>query len=469
MKLASLLFLSMAVCWPAAAAALPSDHAERLARGLETFRTQVRPLLTAHCMKCHGGEQTKGELDLTTREGVVKGGADGPVVQLYDARSSRLLQLVSHAKEPHMPSKGDKLPDDAVARLTAWINDGAPYDAPLVEGKAPAKKDRGSVTANDRDWWAFRPLRAPAVAVDARPRGGRGNAVDVVSAGKERGTKPVPLADRRTLVRRASFDLLGLPPTPEEVEAFERDRSPGAWAKVVDRLLDSPRHGERWARHWLDVARFAESSGFEHDYDRPGAYHFRDFVIKALNSDMPYDQFVRWQIAGDEFAPEDPLALMATGFLGAGVFPTQITANEVERTRYDALDDMLATTGTAMLGLTVGCARCHDHKFDPIPTRDYYRMLSTFTTTVRSELELDLQPDVTRRAKLAFDEAHAPLVAAEKAYEERDLPAKFEAWQASGAATVPVSRWELLDPVSLTSKAGATFRKLDDGSYLAEG
>ena len=469
MKLATLLVLSALTCGSVAAAALPSDHAERLARGLETFRTQVRPLLTAHCLKCHGGEQTKGELDLATREGLVKGGAEGPVVTLYDSRSSRLLQLVSHAKEPHMPSKADKLPGDAVGKLAAWIDDGAPYDAPLVEGKAPAKKDRGSITASDRDWWAFRPLRPPAVAVDARPRGGRGNAVDVVAASKDRGTKPVPAADRRTLIRRASFDLLGLPPTPEMVEAFERDRAPGAWAKVVDRLLESPRHGERWARHWLDVARFAESSGFEHDYDRPGAYHFRDFVIKALNSDMPYDQFVRWQIAGDEFAPEDPLALMATGFLGAGVFPTQITANEVERTRYDALDDMLATTGTAMLGLTVGCARCHDHKFDPIPARDYYRMLSTFTTTVRSELELDLQPDVTRRAKLAFDEAHAPFVSAEKAYEERELPAKFEAWQASGVATMPASRWELLDPVGLTSKAGTTFRKLDDGSYLAEG
>ena len=174
------------------------------------------------------------------------------------------------------------------------------------------------------------------------------------------------------------------------MEAFVGDAAPDAYEKLIDRLLASPAFGERWARHWLDVARFAESHGFEHDYDRPNAYPYRDFVIEALNRDLPFDDFVRWQVAGDELAPEEPLAWFATGFLGAGVHATQITANQVEKERYDELDDMLATTGTAMLGLTFGCARCHDHKFDPIPQRDYYRMLSTFTTTVRSDYELDL-------------------------------------------------------------------------------
>jgi hypothetical protein len=217
------------------------------------------------------------------------------------------------------------------------------------------------------------------------------------------------------------------------------------------------------------VARFAESHGFEHDYDRPYAYHYRDFVIKALNADMPYDQFVRWQLAGDEFEPDNPLALMATGFLGAGVFPTQITANEVERTRYDALDDMLSTTGTAMLGLTVGCARCHDHKYDPVTTHDYYRMLSTFTTTVRSDIELDLNPEVYPREKRKFDAEHAPLLAALKSYEDRELPERFAQWLSAGAPLPPQTRWELLEFVDLKSKAGATFKKLDDGSYLVEG
>ena len=194
------------------------------------------------------------------------------------------------------------------------------------------------------------------------------------------------------MIRRVSFDLIGLPPTPEEVDAFVADFAPDAYERLVDRLLESPRYGERWARHWMDVARFGESHGYEQDYDRPYAYHYRDFLIKALNADMPFDQFIRWQIAGDELAPGDPQAKAATGFLGAGAFPTQLTEAEFESARYEELNDMTATTGSAFLGLSVGCARCHDHKFDPIPADDYYRMASAFTTTIRSEIELTVSP-----------------------------------------------------------------------------
>ncbi len=448
----------------------PPDHAQRLTRGLDLFEKHVRGVLIDQCVKCHGGEKTKGELDLVTREGLLRGGADGPDVVPYNARSSRLLQLVSHARDPHMPSKGERLPDDAIARIAAWIDDGAPYDKPLIEGKAVNKRDRANVSASDRQWWAFQPLRHGEPPPVKSTRWVR-TPIDrfVLARLEAKGLKPNPAADRRTQLRRASFDLLGLPPTPEALEAYVRDTSPDAWAKVISRLLDSPRYGERWARHWLDVARFAESSGFEHDYDRPGAYHYRDFVIQALNEDMPFDQFVRWQLAGDEFEPENPLALKATGFLGAGVFPTQITANEVERVRYDAMDDMLSTTGTAMLGLTIGCARCHDHKFDPIPTQDYYRMLATFTTTVRSNLELDLQPGENRRVRETYDREHATLLAAEHAYETDKLPGNFEAWLTAGAPMPAATLWELLEPSTVISKAGATFKKLDDGSYLAGG
>ena len=222
------------------------------------------------------------------------------------------------------------------------------------------------------------------------------------------GLKPNPPADKRTLIRRVYLDLIGLPPTPEQVDAFLKDDSPDAFEKVVDSLLASPHFGEKWARHWLDLVRFAESHGFEHDYDRPTAYHYRDFVIKALNQDLPFDTFAKWQIAGDELAPNDPLAMMATGYLAAGVHSTQITKNEVEKHRYDELDDMLGNIGTTFLGLTVGCARCHDHKFDAIPARDYYRMLSAFTTTVRTEVDLDLDPEGYAKAKAAFDAEHAP-------------------------------------------------------------
>jgi hypothetical protein len=207
-----------------------------------------------------------------------------------------------------------------------------------------------------------------------------------------RGLRPNAPADRRTLLRRAYFDLLGLPPAPAEVDAFLDESDALAYERLLDRLLASPHYGERWARHWMDVARFAESHGYEQDYDRPYAYHYRDFLIRALNEDMPYDQFVRWQIAGDELAPDEPRALAATGFLGGGVFPTQLTEAEFELARYDEQDDMTATTGLAFLGLSIGCARCHDHKFDPIPSQDYYRLAATFTTTIRSEIDVPLRP-----------------------------------------------------------------------------
>ncbi len=357
----------------------------------------------------------------------------------------------------------------AVAAETA-PNATLPAKHPPIGSKPVAKKDRSSVTESDRQWWSFQPLHRvdpPQVSASDTTR----TPIDsfVQARLEQKHLTLNPPADRRTLIRRASFDLLGLPPTAEDVDAFVHDKSSDAWPKRIAKFLDSPRYGERWARHWLDVARFAESSGFEHDYDRTNAYHYRDFVIKALNSDMPFDQFVRWQVAGDEFEPDNPLALMGTGFLGAGVFPTQITANEVERARYDAMDDILATTGTAMLGMTVGCARCHDHKFDPIPTDDYYRMLATFTTTVRSDIDLDLQPEENRRAKETYDRAHAPLVAALKRYEDLELPAKFDAWQTAGAQRPATAIWELLEPNELKSKAGATFQKLEDGSYLTEG
>jgi hypothetical protein len=256
------------------------------------------------------------------------------------------------------------------------------------------------------------------------------NAIDsfILHKLEAKGITPAKDADRRTLIRRLTFDLTGLPPTPEQVEAFVQDKSETAYEKVVDELLKSEAFGERWARHWLDPARYGESHGFEHDYFRPNAYHYRDFVIKAINADMPYDQFVKWQIAGDEFAPEDPLALAATGFLGAGVYPTQITNREAERIRYDAMDDMLATTGHAMLALTVGCARCHDHKYDPIPTKDYYRMLSAFTTTVRAEVEVVIGTPEQKKAVAEFEARLKPLTDTLKQFEEKELPSRLASW-----------------------------------------
>jgi len=443
----------------AAAAEIPADHAERMARGRELFHKEVASLLKEHCVQCHGGEKTEGDFDLATREGLLQGERIKP----FDAAGSALMKLIRHEEEPLMPDNKPKLPDAAIATIAAWIELGAPYDEPLVAGKQPPR-DRSEVTDADRKWWSFQPL------TNAAPPAGAAHPVDafLLKAAQANQLALNPPAEPRNLVRRAFLDLAGLPPQPEEIEAFLADKSPDAWAKLIADLLTAPTFGERWARHWLDVARFAESSGFEHDYDRPNAFHYRDFVIRALNSDMPFDQFAQWQIAGDEFAPGNSMAIMATGFLGAGVFPTQITANEVERTRYDAMDDMLATTSSAFLGLTVGCARCHDHKFDPIPEKDYYRLLASFTTTVRSNIELELEPEKAKALREPWVKT-GELITAELTNVEASLRPAFDQWIAGRLDDSTAPMWTLLEPATLKSGAKATFKPLGDGSYLVEG
>jgi hypothetical protein len=438
-----------------------------MARSLDLFKSEVRKLLTQNCLQCHGGEKTNGELDLSTREGLIKGGEQGPAIVVGKPAESRLVHLIRHDDEPHMPAEGDKLPPAAIERIEAWIAAGAAYDKPLVDVAATLTAKQ--ITEADRQFWSFRPLaksQPPAVKNQAWCR----TPLDrfVRAALEAKGISPNGPADRRKLIRRAYFDLIGLPPTVAEVEAFVADQRADAFDRLIDTLLASVHYGERWGRHWLDLARFAESHGYEQDYDRPSAYHYRDFVIQALNEDMPYDRFVKLQLAGDEFEPDNNLALMATGFLAAGTHATQITANQVEKERYDELDDMAATVGTAMLGLTVGCARCHDHKFDPIPQADYYRLLSTFTTTVRSEVELDCQPEVYREAKAAFDRDHVPLAEALVRFESQELPARRDAWLAKDFKTV-TAKWLIVEPQTTKSDGGAAFARQDDGSYLASG
>lgn len=362
--------------------AVSAGHARAMQEGLALFKAKVRPLLVTHCLACHGGKAVKGDLDLSDREPLIKSGTlEG------GSKQSRLVLLIRHEDEPHMPRKAPKLADAAIADISRWIDLGAPYDRPLVDRNSKASPI--TTTTGDPNFWSFRPLvrvNPPSVKNPAWAR----TPVDrfIASALDQKNLRPNPIADRRTLIRRVTFDLTGLPPTPDEVEAFVNDRSPDAYERLVDRLLDSPHFGERFARHWMDVARFAESHGYEQDYNRPFAYHYRDFLIRAFNEDLPYDQFVRWQLAGDECAPDDPMAMAATGFLGAGAFPTQLTEAEFESARYNELDDMVSTTGVAFLGLSVGCARCHDHKYDPIPSEDYYRLASVFTTTIRSEINI---------------------------------------------------------------------------------
>jgi mono/diheme cytochrome c family protein len=415
---------------------VPPEHAANMAASQKVFKDGVREFLVKNCLECHGGEKTKSGFSIATRDKMLEGGDRGEAVLPGKAKESRLLKLVLKTEEPHMPPK-QAVAKEQVEALAKWIDLGAAFDSPLT-AKADTGKKPLEVKEKDKQYWAYRPLAKtdpPAVANKEWAK----NPIDQFILAKLDAAKLTPAADAepRTLIRRVTFDLTGLPPTPQEVEDFLKEsalRTPhSALEAVVDRLLASDAYGERWGRHWLDPARYAESHGFEHDYFRPHAYHYRDFVIKALNADMPYDQFVKWQLAGDELAPNDPLALAATGFLGAGVFPTQITNREAERIRYDAMDDMLATTGYTMLALTVACARCHDHKYDPIPTKDYYRLLSAFTTTVRSEVEFDLSTPEQKRAYSEWEAKRKPLEGEVKKYEAEDLAKTFVVWLGDGS------------------------------------
>ena len=280
---------------------------------------------------------------------------------------------------------GGKLGGDEVAAVAAWINGLSPHEALPEAGKhsAPIREPGSPVTDQDRQFWSFlKPLR-PAIPKTKSKNWGR-NEIDafVLQTLERKGLKPAPPAEPATLLRRAYFDLIGLPPSPEEVEAFLNDRSPEAFERVVERLLASPHYGERWGRHWLDLARYADSGGFEFDVDRPHAWRYRDYVIRSFNDDKPYDRFIQEQLAGDELQPGSPETLVATGFCRNG--PTVDNANN-EQTRVDELDDIVSTTSSVFMGLTVGCARCHDHKYDPLPQKDYYRLQAIFLSSQKTE------------------------------------------------------------------------------------
>jgi hypothetical protein len=476
MRCFSVLTLILGLTWTLRAAdPVDPDHAAKMAKGLDVFKKHVKPLLQEKCLKCHGGrDKIENAFDLSDREHLLKGGDAGPAVLPGKARDSLFYKLVAHQKEPHMPHEAKKLPDDAIARIAEWIDLGAPYDEPLIARKAAgAAWTQKTIAPEAREHWAFQPLRKPTPPAlpPQEEKKHVQNDIDrfILTRLREAGLKPNAPADKRTLLRRAYFDLIGLPPTPEEADAFLKDAFPDAWEKLIDRLLASQHFGERWGRYWLDLARFAESHGFEHDYDRPSAYHYRDFVIKAINDDLPYTTFVKWQLAGDELAPNNNEALKATGFLAAGVHPTQITKKEVAKHRYDELDDMLSTTTTTFLGLTVGCARCHDHKYDAIPQADYYRMLSAYTTTVRSEIDMNLDPEGYKKAKAAFDKEHEPFAVTVAKFEKEQLPprkAKLDEDWSKNPDRAQVAVVDLLSRRAIKLSALEHWRHTTDAEWL---
>ncbi len=362
----------LAACAPA-----PAQHPV-------SFEKQIMPILEARCVKCHGAEVQMGKLDLRSRQAALKGGDKGPSLLPGNPAQSILYKRVAGLEKPAMPMDGNLKPEEVEA-IRIWINAGAPWTAEIgaVAQKNPlAELENATVPEGARGFWSFqKPERKPVPRI-SDPRWAA-NPVDAFLK-KEmdaKGLKPAPKADRKTLIRRASLDLTGLPPTPEQVRAFENDSRPDAWQRVIDGLLASPHYGERWGRHWLDIARYADSNGYEHDFDRPNAWRYRDYVIRAFNRDTPYDRFLLEQLAGDELEDTSNETLIATGFLRSYA-KVGFREKDNPQFRFDYLDDMIATLGRGVMGLTVHCARCHNHKFDPILQKDYYRMQASLFSYV---------------------------------------------------------------------------------------
>ena len=362
--------------FPITLAIFSSASAIHAQEGPEFFEKNIRPLFARQCMACHSATAGMGGLKLDTRENVLKGGAHGSTVTPGKPAESLLLRAVAQTSDLKMPPSG-KLKDPEIALLRQWVEMNVPWGV-----------EKPALTKTTEKFWAFIPPKEPA-APEVKNTAWIQSPIDrfVLAPLEAKKLAPAPPADKRTLIRRATFDLTGLPPTPEEVQSFLADNQPGAFARVVDRLLASPHYGERWGRHWLDVARYADSNGLDENLVYRNAYRYRDYVIQAFNKDKPYDLFLKEQLAGDLLpATDQPTQLerwTATGFLSLGA--KMLAEDDPLKMEMDIVDEQLDTTARAFMGLTVGCARCHDHKFDPIPTADYYAMAGIFKSSKTME------------------------------------------------------------------------------------
>src|SRR5262245_29601276 len=377
----------LAGCWLLALSArtLLADERRPRSAAEDFFEKKVRPLLTENCLGCHGPQKQRGGLRLDSRAGVMTGGDSGPAIVPGKPDESLLIKAVHYTGEPKMPPK-TKLKSAQIAALTEWVRQGAPWPDTKGKVRTTPEKSGFTITAKERSFWSFQPINNPSlpkVADTSWPQASLDHFV--LSALEAKKLRPVAAADRRTLIRRATFDLIGLPPTPEEIDAFLKDDRPGAFARVVERLLSSPHYGERWGRHWLDVAPYGEDQA--HTFAArlyPQGYRYRDWVVKAFNDDLPYDRFIKEQIAAD-LLPGPGLfeRLPALGFFALG--PVYYG----DPKKLDQYDDRIDTLSRGFLGLTVACARCHDHKFDPISTKDYYSLAGVVASTDYVELSLE--------------------------------------------------------------------------------
>ena len=446
-----------------------------------TFDREIAPLLVRRCLDCHNATERKGQLDLSRTESATKGGETGAVLVPGKAADSLLWQRV---RDGEMPPK-KPLPKEEVELLRRWIDGGAKWGTSPIDPFAFTTGARAGY-----DWWSLQPVRRPAVP-DLKSqisdfKSEVRNPIDhfVWKKLADEGLSPSPPAENRTLIRRLSLDLLGLPPTPQDITAFEKDDSPQAYAKLVDRLLESPHFGERWARHWLDIIRFGESQGFERDKLRTNSWRFRNWVVSAFNRDLPYDEFVRLQLAGDVLRPDDPEAVIATGFLVAGAYDdvgqSQQSAAMRAVVRQDEMEDYVSTVGETFLGLTVHCARCHDHKFDPIPARDYYRLSAVLAGVRHGERDIPAGDDNWRASqqKIVTDlnrelnTVTARLAEIEAEARQTILAERRTRFDKKVPPPQPLARWEFNEDLK-DSLGGlhvtANGTKLKDGALLVNG
>jgi cytochrome c553 len=450
---ASLAAVILAAAWPLAAMAEGGRAAVR-------FEKEVLPILTQRCGSCHGRSEPEAGLSFTDLAAATKELESGTraIVPGKPDESELIRRVSSTDPDERMPSKGAPLSAEQIASLRQWIAEGAPWP----------------------QHWAYRPLARPALPPCSpfAPRVDMNGAIDafVLQLLAEKQLNASHAADKRTLLRRVSFDLIGLPPSPEELDAFLADDSPDAYERIVDRLLASPRHGERWARHWMDVVHYAETHGHDQDRPRENAWPYRDYLIRAFNADLPYGRFVEQQIAGDVLWPEDTSAIVATGFLATGPWDESslrdIREDSIDREigRYLDRDDIVSTVVNTFLSTTVQCARCHDHKFDPITQTDYYGLQAVFAATDKANRAYDVDPAVAanrreliaRRSKLRElkEKLDPSLLAADVASEVADWEQKVSA---------AASLWQVLTPAEIKSEQGSTLTVQHDGSVLASG
>jgi hypothetical protein len=340
------------------------------------YESEVKPILDANCLKCHGGEKTKADFKVTSRGAMLRGGETGPAVDQEKPERSLLLKMVNYADDDHQMPPKQKLPAAQIATLTTWVQKGLPW-TPGVQDDVAEKKPL--INDETRNYWAYKkPVKSQAPKVSNAAW--VSNPIDAfILADLDRNAlKPAPPATREVLIRRVYYDLIGLPPSAQEVAEFAASKDPEAYEKLIDKLLADPHYGEKWGRHWLDVVGYADTNGYERDGNKPHVWRYRDYVVRAFNDDKPYDQFVKEQLAGDELPQKTPDSIIATGFYRLGLWDDEPADRELAK--YDNLDRIVSTTSGTMLGMALGCARCHDHKRDPLPQDDYYRMLGFFSS-----------------------------------------------------------------------------------------